>query len=213
MQIREGATVVTVDEQDVGRVDRVVIDPRSGDVTHLVVRKGLLLPEDKVVPMAWVATSTEDRVTLREMATALDDLPLFEELHYVSPEDDETAAGYALPLYWYPTVGAAWGGYSGGPPPPLMVPPVETERNIPAGTVPLKEGARVVSADGEEMGEVERIVTDGMRGQVTHFVLGYGLLTHEHKLIPAHWVRRLRENEIELGVSKRTVDRLPVYER
>ena len=67
-EFKERASVVTADEQQVCRVDRVVIGPKTKEVTHIVVRKGLIFTEDKVVPINLVASATEDRVTLREDA-------------------------------------------------------------------------------------------------------------------------------------------------
>ena len=83
MQFKDGTSVYTFDGQDVGRVDRVVLNPKTKEVTHLVVRKGLLFAEDKIIPLHLIATATEDRVSLREGAGELDDLPPFEEIHYI----------------------------------------------------------------------------------------------------------------------------------
>src|SRR5690606_28706284 len=83
MQIREGVQVFTDDGDRVGVVDRVVVDPASKDVTHLVVRKGVLFIEDKVIPMDKVHIVLEDRVTLREDVGDLNELPDFEESYFV----------------------------------------------------------------------------------------------------------------------------------
>jgi sporulation protein YlmC with PRC-barrel domain len=40
MQFKGGADVLTASNDTVGKVDRVVLDPRTKQVTHLVVRKG-----------------------------------------------------------------------------------------------------------------------------------------------------------------------------
>jgi len=39
MQFKENAEVVTSSGDKVGRIDRVVIDPKSNELTHLVVKK------------------------------------------------------------------------------------------------------------------------------------------------------------------------------
>lgn len=57
MQFKEGTDVFTIDGDKVGSIDRVVIDPRNNEVTHLVVRKGFFFPTDKVVPMDLVRTA------------------------------------------------------------------------------------------------------------------------------------------------------------
>ena len=74
MQFVQGAGVYTADDQQVGHVDRVVIDPKTLEVTHIVVQKGFLFTEDKVVPLDLIAEANEDRVALREHAGKLLDL-------------------------------------------------------------------------------------------------------------------------------------------
>src|SRR5258708_33590453 len=83
MQFKDGCKVLTAEGQDVGRIDRVVLDPRSKAVTHLVVRKGVLCTEDKLVSVDRVAGATPERVVLAVRAEALAQLPLFEATHYV----------------------------------------------------------------------------------------------------------------------------------
>ena len=45
MQFKQGATVSTYDGKNVGHVDRVVLNPKTKEVTHIVVRKGLLVSD------------------------------------------------------------------------------------------------------------------------------------------------------------------------
>src|SRR5439155_22796917 len=91
--------------------------PLTRDVTHVVVRKGFLFTEDKVVPIDLIATATEDRVMLRSDVGDPDALPQFEEAHYIplaeAEPDIRHAAQNATPLYWYPPVGVAAWGYPG----------------------------------------------------------------------------------------------------
>src|SRR5689334_3481020 len=95
MQYRQGAKVLTADGQDAGKVDRLVIDPGNRQVTHLVVRKGVLLPEDKVIPIHQVREAKPDEITLSIKADKLESLPPFEEMHYI-PEDQEPSASQEM---------------------------------------------------------------------------------------------------------------------
>lgn len=52
MQFKQGTHVYTIDGKDVGAIDRVVLDPKTDEVTHVVVRRGWLFSEDKVVPIS-----------------------------------------------------------------------------------------------------------------------------------------------------------------
>src|SRR5215212_7558767 len=128
MNFKHGTHVYTSDGRDAGTVDRVVVDPSTEEVRELIVRKGWLFNEDKVVPTYLVANATEDRVTLVDTEEELDSLPPFEERYYVQPDghtEDERAGleaaadigiesdvdRYVEPLYSYPPLGTPWWGY------------------------------------------------------------------------------------------------------
>jgi uncharacterized protein YrrD len=87
MQFIEEADVVTADGRKVGQVDRVVMDPKTLVVTHLVVRKGFLFSRDKIVPIDQVDGVREDRIELGKGIENSDELPDFEETQYASVGD------------------------------------------------------------------------------------------------------------------------------
>lgn len=66
----------------VGHVDQIVVDPRTHEPTHFVVRKGFLLTEDKVIPMNLVGKLKEDRVVLQDGFEDLESLPNFDESRF-----------------------------------------------------------------------------------------------------------------------------------
>jgi len=222
MQFKQGANVFTSDGEKVGEIEQVVIDPKTDEVTHVVVEKGFLLTVDKVVPISLIGPATEDRVTLRENAGDLEALPDFEEKHYVMLDEDRLKEayerGHPRPLHWYPPVRMSWwhsGGYLGytgffGYPAPPYV--LKTERNIPEGTVALKEGAKVISRDDEHVGDVEAVLTDPDEDRATHLVISQGLLLKERKLVPTSWVSAVMSDEVHLAVGSRLIEGLQEYE-
>jgi len=215
MQFKEGAKVFTADGERVGTIDRVVLEPDTKEVTHLVVQKGFLFTEDKVVPMSLVGPATEDQVTLRQDADGLEELPDFEESHYVpidrGPEPTPGEMRPVRPLYWYPPIGAWWtiGGYTSYVKPQYVV---KTEKHIPEGTVALEEGAKVVSSDGDHVGDIERIFTDPLEDRATHLLISEGLFLKEKKLVPTKWIAKIFEDAVHLAVDSDLVDSLPEYQ-
>jgi uncharacterized protein YrrD len=192
-------------------MDRVVLDPRTKTVSHIVVRKGFLFVEDKVVPLDLIASADAERVTLRAAAGDLEKLPPFEETHYVPLSNDEAASaayaeGLAEPLYWYPPVGG-WMGHDYLPPYGMQI-----DQNIPENSVAVIEGARVVTADDKDVGHVEQVFTDQGSNRATYFVIEHGFLTKTKKLIPTTWIRKVAETEIELSVGSSLVDDLREYQ-
>lgn len=218
MQFKQDAAVYSADGRVVGRVDRVVMDPRTKEITHLVIRQGLLFTEDKMLSIKLVAGTSENRVELRADVDSLNNLQNFEETYYVAG-DGELRADYptdfAHPVYAYPPVaGTVIGGLPIVPDPTasLHADIAHTELNIPEDTVALKQGARVMSADDEHVGNVERIFTASDSGQATHFLIAQGLLFKAHKLIPATWIESITPNEVRLAVSADLLQTLRDYQ-
>ena len=216
MELKEGTSVFTASGEEVGKINRVVLDPATNEVTHIVVQKGWLLPEDKVVPLRMINSATEERVVLNEDTGDFEQLPPFEETHFVELTEDDTSPAerptyrYATAYYWYPP-----SGYMGYPAYGLGYynrPPVKTQQNIPENTIPLKEGANVISSDDEHVGDVERLFVDPDSNRATHFLISQGLLFKERKLVPAHWVRSVEEDKVYLAVPSRLLERLPAYQ-
>src|SRR5437868_11855696 len=107
MQFNQGTPVVTADGQEIGHVDRVVVEPDDQEVTDIVVRKGMLLPEDKVIPIELIKSATADQVTLILDADHAKSLLPFEELHYLASDEEYMSASQnevSTPLYWYPPI-------------------------------------------------------------------------------------------------------------
>lgn len=204
MELREGAGVFTPSDKQVGKISRFVVNPATDEVTHIVVQKGWLFPEDRVVPLNMISWATDEKVTLTKDVD-VDGLPLFEQTHYVPAYDDDEDPPY---YYWYPPKGY-YPPYGPGYAP---WPDTETLRNIPDNTIPLKEGASVISSDGKHVGDVERLYVEPQWNRATHFVITQGIFFKERKLIPTHWVSSVDEDEVNLVVSSDFLEDLPSYD-
>jgi len=217
MHFRENADVLTFDEEKIGRIDRVVIDPASGEVTHLVVKKGLLLTQDKVVPVDQIDAAADEQVVLNEGAGDPDAFPDFEETQHVpigGVEDfQRREAQEARQVMWYHTrINMPWWGGSPYPSPPKPLFVKETQRNIPDGTVPLEEGAKVVDAEGKSVGDVEQVYAEADEHRVTHLLVSRGVISKDKKLIPSAWIKDIFEDAVRLTVKNTVIENLPAPE-
>ena len=209
IQFQQNAGVFTVNGKRLGQLERVVLDPATKLITHIVVSYGSLMEKDqRVVPIALVAETTENQIALRSEAAELDDLPAFETPHYVPRTEQPPEPPGPAPVALKPPYGAPMIAV------PLPLDPVPDEvvvtqidRNIPEGTVAMKEGARVITSDGKEAGEVERIVADSHIGQVTYFLISSGLIPAK-RLIPVKWVTQISEDEVHLAVEEAGLEEL-----
>ncbi len=218
-ELKEGTSVFTADGDELGEINRFILDPKTNEVTHIVIQKGGLFSEDKVVPFDKIRSETEEGLVLSEEIEDFDQLPPFEETHYVDAEPGnpdlaraEERAAYPVgpAYYWYPPYGYL--GYSAYGPGPYGWPVGLTHQNIPEGSVSLQEGTDVISSDGEHVGDVERLLIDDDNNQVTHFLITQGLFFKDRKLVPANWIRTVMEDKVQLNVTADLLESLPAYE-
>ena len=194
---QKNASVLTANGQQIGSLERVVLNPESKLVTDIVVRTGPLFnKEDRVVPVEQVAETTERQILLHAEAKEVDSFPPFEERYLV--EEPEEAAKATPVTHGTP-------GFYG----PMIVEDqyvTQIEQNIPKGTVAMKEGAKVISAEGKYVGNVERVLADASVDQVTNLEISKGLFTKEWWLIPMKWVMTVGEDEVHLRVNEAAID-------
>lgn len=212
MQLTEGMSVVTSQGEDVGEIERLVVDPHARQVSHVVVSKGVILTEERVVPVDRLLDGTDDEVVLSGDVVP-DDLPPFEEAHYLPLDEagdrEYLPAAARTPLIWsYPAYGWAAPAHSDlmASRYPLLG-PVEKEvhRNVPDGMVTVETGAAVVTSDDEEIGTVAGVEIDADDALVS-LTVDPGWLK-ERRAIPAHFVDRVEDGgAIRLAVGSSTLD-------
>lgn len=215
MNFSDETTVMTADGEKVGTVDELVIDPRSQDVTHIVVEKGFLFSEDRVIPVENLRQADEETIVLREGTQGLEEFPAYEQSYFVSYQRDSLAPQWGnwagSPLFYYPPVGARpYSFHTGYPNAGAGV--VEREgKSVPHQSVMVDEGTKVVTSDGEHAGDVEKTYTDD-DGNVTHILISKGLIFSTERLIPVDWVTQMEDNSIKLNVTSDVVEDLPEHD-
>ncbi len=209
MQFQQGANVYTMDGEEAGQIDRIVIDPRTQEITHIVLRQGFLVSHSKVVPVDAIVIGPNGNLTVRMNPQQFQELPAFEEKEYILA-DESTNLDMPAPAgtFWYPQY-LAGASVTPTPTPKYLE---ETRYNVPRDTVPVKEGARVISSDGEDVGQVEQVLTGVEKDLITHLLIVKGLLNLERRLIPVSWVNDYDETEVHLAVQAAVVQRLPLTE-
>jgi len=171
-----GATVKTVDGQEVGKIDRFIVDPYTLVIRAMVVRKGLILPHAVEIPLVAIQDSTDKEVVLRYTADQVKRLPEFVEARYSAPPTGFVPpAAYARDSLLWP---------SGVP----LLPPPQPQRNETAvrwysSNAEITEGTDVAGRDGTKIGEVHAVLLDPATRRPTSFVVRRGFLfSHEFEL-------------------------------
>jgi len=197
--------------EKIGKLDRVVLDPETKEVSHIVAKQGLFFSTSKVIPISYVNLDGK-RITLTKNEMELDDLPDFTETSYIRMDTPGASEENAATLFFYPPRHAAWwstGGRLSYPKPRYVL---KTEAAIPDETVALEEGATVVDKDGEDIGEIERVIVTESDKRASHIVVSRGLLSKEHKLIPTLWITEVAEDKVYLSIDSDMFERLPEHE-
>ena len=209
MQFKKGVEVFSSGDKKLGTLLGVVMDPKTTEASHLVVQEGFLFTEDKVVPMYLVGTVLEDRIELKDVRENLDELPRYEEAHYIPIHE----AGEEIEImYWNPPIEMYWSRVNNLPVFPESPFVRKVEKNIPEGTVGLMEGAKVVASDGETVGEIESMFADPLSNRISHIVLrSGGMVWKEWRIIPVHWLKSVDDTEVHLSVDSRFVKRMRDY--
>lgn len=211
MTLINGAEVFSAVGEKIGLLDRVVIDPTTKEVSHIIVKEGIIFSSSKVIPISFVNLDGE-RITLTKTAVDLEKLPDFDKGMYVATEQKAKPGRKVESLYLYPPVSLA--GWSTSAriwkPKPQYV--IKNEKILPAGTVALEEGAQVISSDGESIGEIAQIIIAAPDDRATHIVVSRGLFSKEHKLIPTMWITNVMEDEIHLAIDAEVIEGLPEHE-
>jgi sporulation protein YlmC with PRC-barrel domain len=208
LQFQKNAKIVDIQGKAIGHLSRVVLKPDDKKVTDIVIQTGSMLnKQEKVVPVELVDRTSKDQIVLRGVAKNLGDLSSFEEEHLV--ETDKR--GIEPPISNEFTTATIYGYALAAPIPPEEAEDkyvTEKEQNIPEGAIAMKEGAKIISAEGEQVGNLERVLAEAPTEKVTHLLISSGIVTKEKKLIPITWVKVFDEDEVQLRVTKKSVEEL-----
>lgn len=207
MRTELGAHVRTSDGQDVGTIDRLILDPASRRVKAAVLRKGVILPRDVEVPLSALVPGADGAACLRSTAEQVADLPPFDESRYTGV----LPVGY-IPLFGYAEAGFYWpvSAINAGAALPPVSPddpaaPTEApgERSAEArrqdrDNAVIQDGSMVVSRDEQQVGTVQQLVFDMESGHFSHLRVRRGFLFAETFDLPVGLIARVDDDIIHL---------------
>jgi sporulation protein YlmC with PRC-barrel domain len=181
-----GAKVSCVDGPG-GEVTRLIIDPATETVTHLVIEPKHRMGTGRLVPLDLV-DSTAEGIRLRCTVEEFGRLEPAEEMELV-----DNVMG-----------GGLYGGPMGASSPVQAI----VQDVVPLGATDIERGEPVHALDGE-IGRVHGCQVDPGDHRVTHVLLGEGHLWGKKEVaIPASAVTKV-ENGIWLNLTKKQVEDLP----
>jgi sporulation protein YlmC with PRC-barrel domain len=168
-----------------GEVTRLIIDPATATVTHLVIEPKHRTGAGRLVPLDLV-DSTADGIRLRCTVEEFGSLEPAEEMELVDS-----------------VIGDLYGPTGASSPVQAVVQDI-----VPGGETDIERGEPVHALDGE-IGRVHGCQVDPNDHRVTHVLLGEGHLWGRKEVaIPASAVIKV-ENGIWLNLTKKQVEDLP----
>jgi sporulation protein YlmC with PRC-barrel domain len=215
MRLNLDATVRTRDGEDVGNVDRAVVDPRTNEVTHIVLRTGSIFGRDIVIPREDLERGSQDGETIQLDLTKdeLEQFPDFMIEQYSGPPPAWVApAGYGFPAggYAWPVATDSMTGAT-----PMAVPDDDLDDEAAAeepDQVTLTKGALVLDRNGDDIGVIDDLRFDAETGRLEGFVLRVGgalrtLFGGGDTLdVSRHQIEDIGESLVQLRLAKEEVE-------
>jgi sporulation protein YlmC with PRC-barrel domain len=202
---------VLCEDDEVGKLADLVVDPVAKRVTHLVVKPKHGAGESHLVPIELVEPGEQvGGIVLTCSRAELDALPPVEEFAYLRLGDVDTndpdwdvGVSDVLALPYYDSTG--------------LVGPVEAGDmgvvydRVPKGEVEVRRASRVMASDGHYIGDVDGFLV-GDDEHITHFVLERGHLWGRREVtVPIGAVESVESDAVTLKLSKDEVGDLPSH--
>lgn len=191
--------VVSCSDGLCGKSTRVLVNPVTGKVTHLVVKQIVFPHEVYVVPVHQVAGSSVDTIVLKCTKDELKHFDRFVRTEYINELVPPYVAGYPQGTY------LVW---------PYVVPtsrawiPAKREQ-IPPGELAVRRGTRVESTEGF-VGYVESFLVNPDTSNVTHLVVCAGhLLAQKEVSIPISVINTATDEVVTLKLTTQEFETLP----
>ena len=218
MDIELNKPVVTTDGEEIGTVDRLIVEQDSLKIREFVVQQGTFLSSDKIVDVEQIANVGADgTIHLKLSQDQVDDLNEFVESRYVKPSPEQESL---MPQTWAAGAGGHgalfWGpagpgrGYPGEgsmfEPAPSDPPPMEPATSVDQTAAVLAEGVEVLSRDGDSVGTIQEVHYNA-NGEVTAITVEQGWISKDRLTISMDMVDAYGPEGVKLSATKEEAEK------
>lgn len=178
----------------IGRLENIILNPKTEKVTYLVVRGNDLQNTERLVPERLVKEASHDTVFLSISKEKFEGMKNFIQEEYIPSN---------ITLYM-----AEQAGWDMGTPASVFV----EHEAVPAGGLIVHKGAKVFATDGHA-GKVDDFLVEKKTGRITHLILLEGHLWGKKDIsVPINQIDRYEDGNIYLKIDKIGVEALPVID-
>ena len=190
-----------------GKLIKVVLDHHSHRITDLIVEKGLLVKQDRVIPVEAVQWVNENGILLSISSREMANYPEYREVEFAI---SEPAVLEELGYKYVPGDSLTWAARYGFPVESYR--PAIKER-VREGVDPdralIGRGTRVIGHDGTA-GYIDHLLVDDKSGEISHLVVRQGLLPSQ-LVIPMEMVERIEDESVYVRASREELEGLKQY--
>lgn len=217
MDIKLGMPVRTSDGAQIGKVDRIVLNPDDGEFLEIIVHQGMILTRDRIVDRAQIAdVDLDGTVYLTLTAVEAEELPAFvAHEHIISKGGDRGSVTLPIgtptmdmPILWRAEADGRRMRHTSNRHYLAAVADavaVEARSNLPESAVAISRSTEVVDVDGQKLGMVDVVLYNGS-GEIKELVVRAGHLHHRELRVPRAWVEVVTHDRVTLNVDLRTVE-------
>jgi len=178
----------------IGRLENIILNPKTERVTYLVVRGNDLQNTERLVPERLVKETSHDTVFLSISKEKFEGMKNFIQEEYIPSN---------ITLYM-----AEQAGWDMGTPASVFV----EHEAVPAGGLIVHKGAKVFATDGHA-GKVDDFLVEKKTGRITHIILLEGHLWGKKDIsVPVNQIDRYEDGNVYLKIEKSGVEALPVID-
>ena len=186
-----------------GQLAKVVLEPETWRVTHLIVQTGLLLKEAHVVPVEEVTSATDEAIHLSLTTGELQQSTPYKEKHYEVPVESGQYGGYGRGDVLVNPQGSVIA-------PHVPMQKVSMHEGVDQTLELLKKGTPVKNVNGE-VGKLDHVITDAESNEITHLVMRHGLIFSEQLVIPVEIITEISEDGIFIEATDDELKTLVPY--
>lgn len=187
----------------VGNTIRIVLNPVSNEVTHIVVKPPGAFEGEYMVPLEQVAKSSPEAIYLNMTRNEFATLERYSDLRFIDIEEYGTALTEPEDIpaadvcYWpYFTAEGHLGTYA-------------DTTAVPHDELAIHRGAQVEAANGR-IGRVDEFLVDEESHHISHLVLREGHLWGKKDVtVPVAEIDHIEADTVYLKLSKKEVEALP----
>ncbi len=198
-----GAKVYCRDGQ-CGRLAKVVVDPKTKRITDLIVEKGFLLKEDRVIPVSVVESTNDEAIQLSIESKELPKFPKYREVELEEPAPDwKMREPYQLEDVVH------WAAVYGDVPVLESLAPkvrVRIHEGISGGATVIARDTPIFTVDGM-VARVHHVITDPESGEIRYIIARRGILPYR-VVIPATLIEGVDEEGVSLNATLEDLKKL-----